>query len=145
MHVQELSHDNAAKTIVIVFDTDEEVAAGLLTVAREHRLSAARFTGIGALSSAMLGWYNCETKVYEHIPVREQTEVLSLVGNVSMENDEPKVHAHLVVGKRTGQAFGGHLLQAYVRPTMEVMLVETPAHLRRVFNRAAGLPMLQLE
>ncbi len=145
MHAQVLSEDNAAKTFALVFDSGEEVSAGLLTFVREQHLSAARFTAIGALSSAMLGWYNCESKVYEHIPIREQTEVLSLVGNVSTENGEAKVHAHLVVGKRNGQALGGHLLQAYVRPTVEVMLVETPAHLRRVFDREAGLPLLRLE
>ncbi|MDZ4683623.1 MAG: PPC domain-containing DNA-binding protein [Planctomycetaceae bacterium] len=145
MHAQELSHDNAAKTFVVVFDAGEEVASGLLAFAREQNLTAARFSAIGALSSAMLGWFNPQSKVYENIPIREQVEVLSLVGNMAMQDDEHKMHAHLVVGKRNGQAFGGHLLEAIVRPTLEVMLIETPAHLHRVIDTETRLPLLNLD
>jgi predicted DNA-binding protein with PD1-like motif len=74
--------------------------------------------------------------------VREQVELLSLVGNVALANGEPKIHAHVVVGRRDGTALGGHLLDARVRPTLELVLVETPATLRRVVDTATGLPLL---
>jgi uncharacterized protein len=142
MHARELGRDAAGKTFVVVFETGEEVAEGLLAFARGQHLHAAHFNAIGALSSAMLGWFNCQTKVYENIPIREQVEVLSFVGNLALRDDEPLLHAHLVVGKRNGQAFGGHLLAAYVRPTLEVILTETPAHLRRVIDAETRLPLL---
>ena len=77
--------------------------------------------------------------------MREQVEVLSLVGDVALEGDAPKIHAHVVVGKRDGSAHGGHLLDAHVRPTLEVMLIESPAHLQRLFDPASGLALIEID
>jgi len=71
-------------------------------------------------------------------------EVVSLIGDVALDKDEPKVHAHVVVGKSDGTAYGGHLLEAYVRPTLEVVLVESPVHLRRRVDQDAGLALIDL-
>jgi hypothetical protein len=130
---------------VLVFQTGDEVAAGLLDFANSQQLTAAHFTAIGAFREVTLGWYNLEKQDYEKIPIREQVEVLSLVGNVALDKDKPKVHAHVVVGKRDGTAHGGHLVQAIVRPTLEVMLFESPAALRRQMDSAAGLALISLE
>ena len=89
-----------------------------------------------------LGWYDIEKQEYVKIPIREQVEVLACVGNVALDKGQPKVHAHLVVGKREGTAHGGHLLQAVVRPTLEVMLFESPAELRRRMDPASGLCLI---
>ena len=89
-----------------------------------------------------LGWFNLESRGDEQIPINEQVEVLALVGNVAVHENEPKLRAHVVVGKRDGTAHGGHLLEARVRPTLEVTLIETPAHLRRRVDKATGLPLI---
>lgn len=141
MQSKRLTHDEE-KTFALIFETGEEVADGLLTFAREAGLTAAHFTAIGALRDATLGWFNLDTQDYEEIQFDEQVEVLSLVGNVAVHENEPKVHAHVVVGKRDGTAHGGHLLKAHVRPTLEVLLIETPAHLRRKLDQATGLPLI---
>ena len=70
--------------------------------------------------------------------------MLSLIGNVALVGDEPKVHAHVVVGKRDGTAHGGHLLEASVWPTLEVILVESPEHLRRKMDKETGLALISL-
>jgi len=72
-------------------------------------------------------------------------EVVSLVGDVALKDGQPKVHAHLVVAKRDGTAHGGHLMEAHVRPTLEVVLVETPKNLQRKFDEASGLALINLE
>ncbi|MBW3540039.1 MAG: DNA-binding protein [Planctomycetes bacterium] len=141
MKSKQLTHDEEA-TFALVFDAGEEVAGGLLAFAKEQRLTAAHFTALGAFERATLGWFNLDTKDYEEIQMNEQVEVLSLIGNVALHKNEPKVHAHVVVGKRDGTAHGGHLLKATVRPTLEVTLVETPAHLRRSVDAATGLPLI---
>lgn len=132
------------RTWAVVLSTGDEVTASLLAFARHRQLTAARFTAIGAFSEAMLGYFDWSSKTYEKIPVREQVEVLSLVGDIALDRDEPKLHAHVVVGKRDGTAHGGHLLEARVRPTLEVMLVESPARLRRVFDPASGLALIDI-
>jgi predicted DNA-binding protein with PD1-like motif len=102
----------AEKTFAIIFDTGDEVASGLLGFAKEHSVKAARFTAVGAFSDVMLGYFSWETKEYEKIPVREQVEVLALVGGVALKGNEPQVHAHVVVGKRDGTAHGGALARS---------------------------------
>jgi len=133
------------RTWTLVFDEGDEVMSSLTAFARERQLTAARFTAIGAFRDATLGYFDWTSKSYEKIPVREQVEVLSLVGDVALEGDAPKVHAHVVVGKRDGSAHGGHLLDAHVRPTLEVMLTESPAHLRRLFDPASGLALIEID
>ena len=132
------------KNFALVFDTGDEAMSGLISFANEHRLVGAHFTGLGAFSQVILGYYDWEKKEYLKIPVDEQVEVVSLIGDVALEKDQPKIHAHVVVGKRNGSTAGGHLLKAYVRPTLEIVLTESPAHLRREFDPASGLALIRL-
>ena len=137
--------DVSARTWALVFDAGDEVVSTLAQFASLHQLSAARFTAIGAFSEATLGYFDTEKKAYEKIPVREQVEVLSLIGDVALDGGQPKIHAHVVVGKRDGSAHGGHLLTARVRPTLEVMLVESPARLARVYDPDSGLALIAID
>ena len=143
MRTRELERREGQRTLLVVFDTGDEVSDGLLTVAREHEVEGAYFTAIGALSEVTLGYFEWETKQYRRLPVREQVEVLSLAGSIALGPDGArKVHAHIVISKRDGSAHGGHLLDARVRPTLEVMLVEVPKRLQRRLDTASGLPLL---
>jgi predicted DNA-binding protein with PD1-like motif len=138
-----LIHDGSEKTYALVFDKGDEVAAGLLRFAREERLAASRFTAIGAFERATLGFFERERKSYARIEVDEQVEVLSLIGDITLKEDgEPQVHAHVVIGRRDGTAHGGHLLRAVVWPTLEVIVTESPRHLRRRFDEETGLALL---
>lgn len=132
------------RTYVLVFGSGDEVMAGLSAFAEEHHLGASRFTAIGAFSDVILGFFNWERKNYDMIPIRNQLEVLSLVGDIVIEGDKPKVHAHAVVGKADGTAHGGHLLEAHVLPTLEVVLTESPKHLVRTVDRESGLALIDL-
>jgi uncharacterized protein len=139
-----LIHDAEQRTFALVFDTGDEVLDHLLAFAREYRLSAAEFTGIGALSDAVLGYFDWQKKDYERISIDEQVEVLNLTGNVARADGEPKLHPHIVVGKADGTAHGGHLLEAHVRPTLELIVTESPAHLQRRSDPKTGLALLSL-
>jgi predicted DNA-binding protein with PD1-like motif len=132
------------KSFALVFDTGDEAMSGLLSFAKEHRLVGAHFTGIGAFSQVVLGYYDWERKDYLEIPVDEQVEVVSLIGDVALEKNQPTIHAHVVVAKRSGLTAGGHLLEGLVRPTLEIVLTESPAHLRREFDPASGLALIRL-
>jgi predicted DNA-binding protein with PD1-like motif len=83
-------------------------------------------------------------KDYKRIPLPEQVEVLALVGDIALDQGEPKVHAHVVVSKACGTAHGGHLLEAHVRPTLEVVLVESPQHMQRQSDPESGLALIRL-
>jgi uncharacterized protein len=133
------AHD---RTYAVVFSSGEEAMAGLRKFAADRRLTASRFTAIGAFSEVVLGYFDWENKKYQQIPVNEQVEVLALVGDIALDGNQSKVHAHVVVGMRDGSARGGHLLSAKVRPTLEVILTESPSHLHRVFDAESGLLLL---
>jgi predicted DNA-binding protein with PD1-like motif len=132
------------RTYAVIFDTGDEAMAGLLHFAKREGLGAAHFTAIGAFSRVMLGYFDLDKTDYIRIPVEEQVEVLSLVGDVALKDGEPVVHAHVVVGRSDGTTRGGHLLEGRVRPTLEVMLVETPGHLQRRFDPETNLALIRL-
>ncbi|PYM21298.1 MAG: hypothetical protein DMD81_00065 [Candidatus Rokuibacteriota bacterium] len=91
------------------------------------------------------GGIRSERRAYEKIPIREQVEVLSLVGDIALGEDGPTVHAHVVVGKRDGTAHGGHLLEAKVWPTLEVELADAPRLLRKRKDAETGLALIDLD
>ncbi len=135
-------NETPERSLAAVFDPGEEVAAGLLRIAEEQNLTAARLTGIGALSRVVLGYFDLEKRDYREIEIDEQIEVLSLIGNFALHGAEKKVHAHIVVGKSDGTAHGGHLLKGWVQPTLEVLIVESPGFLARKIDEATGLPLI---
>lgn len=143
MKAKQLS-GNGLKTYVVVFDTGEEFMAGIERFALEHGLDGGDFTAIDAFRRATLGFFDIETKEYRKIPIEEQVEVLSLIGNIAIHKGKPKIHAHAVVGKADGTTRGGHVLEAVVRPTLEVVVTESPAHLRREVDEETGLPLIRL-
>jgi uncharacterized protein len=140
-----LTRETAGPTFVLVFETGDEAMDGLRSFATEHGLGAAHFSGIGAFSDAVLGYFDWERKDYQPIRIDEQVEVVSLLGDVALQDGKPAVHAHVVVATRDGAAHGGHLLEAHVRPTLEVVLSETPAHLRKRYDPESGLALIALD
>ncbi len=141
---QKLIDDRAEKTYALVFDKGDEAMQGLLTFAKQHNVTAAHFTAIGAFSKAVLGYFDRGRKDYTKIPVTEQVEVLSLVGDIALDGDQPKVHAHVVVGRPDGTVRGGHVIEAHVWPTLEVVLQESPAHLQRFTDPETGLALIRI-
>ena len=138
-----LLNPSGVKVYAVIFETGEDPVAGLTRFAEAHGLDASSFTAIGAFSQATLGYFDWEKKDYLRIPVEEQVEVLALIGDIALQDGKPKLHAHVVLGKRDGSTCGGHLLEARVRPTLEVIVTESPGYLRRVFDRETGLALIR--
>ena len=132
----------AQKTYAVIFDKDEEFISGLTSWAKENKLGGSHFTAIGAFREVTLGYFDRDKKDYQKIPVREQVEVLSLIGDIALKDGIPQVHAHVVVGKSDGSAHGGHILEARVWPTLELILTESPKHLCRKYDPETGLALI---
>jgi len=136
--------DRAERTFVVVFDKGEEVVEGLTAFAGRESLRASQITAIGALSGVTLGYFDRESRRYQRIPLPEQVEVLSLLGVVTLDGEKPKVHSHIVVGRRDGSTRGGHLVEGHVWPTLEVVIEESPQHLQRRLDPESGLALIDL-
>jgi predicted DNA-binding protein with PD1-like motif len=139
-----LLENNGNRIFALIFDQGDDPLPNLVRFASDKNIESAHFTAIGAFSRVTLGYFDLDRQDYHKIPIDEQVEVLSLVGNISRYDDEPKVHAHVVVGKRDGTAHGGHLLDATVRPTLEVVLTVSPGYLRRTFDERYGIPLIDV-
>ncbi|HYZ39015.1 MAG TPA: PPC domain-containing DNA-binding protein [Stellaceae bacterium] len=143
MHTKLLNADPPV-TYAVVLDTGDEVAGELGRFVRENKVEAASITAIGGFRDAVLGYFDWSTKQYKKIPVDEQVEVLSLLGDVAVADEGPSLHLHAVLGKVDGSVVGGHLLEAHVRPTLEVILIQPPSYLRKRRDPVTGLPLLAL-
>ena len=112
--------------------------------AKAEHLADSSFKAIGALSSVELGWFDWDVKKYQTaVKLKEQVELLSLIGDVALKDNEPQIHAHLVIGRRDGTAHGGHLMSATVRPTCEIVVTENPQHLQKEIDAESGLALIR--
>ena len=142
-----LLHESAGqRTYAVVLETGDEVLDRLQKFAAAQNIFAAQLTGIGALQDVVQLYFDWPEKDYVRIPVREQVEVASHVGDIAQSpSGGPALHIHLVVGKRDGTALAGHLGEAHVRPTLEVIITESSAHLRKVEDAETGLALIRPE
>jgi uncharacterized protein len=131
------------RTFVVVLNSGDEVMACLNRFVEQEKIEAAQFSAIGAFRSAVLGYFDWETKSYQRIPVDEQVEVASFTGDVAFgPHEKPSLHIHCVLGCRGGRAVAGHLLEGHVRPTLEVVLTDSPVHLRKRHDPESGLALI---
>lgn len=137
---------NAPITYALVFATGDEVVGPFHDFVRSQSIDAGSVTAIGAFERATLGYFDWTTKQYRKIPVNEQVEVLSLLGDVAAAPESgPSLHLHAVLGKGDGSVVGGHLLEAHVRPTLEVILTRPPSHLHKRKDAESGLALIAVE
>lgn len=147
MRYEHVDHSpTGQRTYVLVLDAGEEVMGAMHRFADDEWLDGASFTSIGALERATLAWFDLEAKEYRDIAINEQVEVLACTGDIAIgPNGDRQVHAHAVVSGRDGAAKGGHLRQALVRPTLEVVLTEPLRQLRRTFRPEFGIALIDLK
>ena len=146
MKSKHIAADAEANVHVVILDSGEEAFSALTRFANETAISAASLTAIGAFERATVGWFEIASKSYRRIEVNEQCEVLSAIGDIAVGDDgKPSVHVHIVLGLADGSTRGGHLLSGTVRPTLEVVVTEVPATLRRKKRADLGIALIDLE
>jgi predicted DNA-binding protein with PD1-like motif len=145
MRATELSRTEHGAQFVLVFDRGDEAVEQLRAWCNEHRITAARLTGIGGFSTATVAWFDPQAHTFREITVAEQVELLALSGDVAEQDGEAAVHAHVVLGARDGTTRGGHLIAGHVRPTLELVVDEAPAHLRRRYDPESGLALIAIQ
>jgi uncharacterized protein len=139
-----MDETNGRRTFVITLEIGEKVMSTITEFAKELSLGSSSVTGIGAFQRVRLGFFDYERSEFRENVIDEQVEVLSLVGNIAdSEEGKPYVHVHVVVGRADATTRGGHLVEAVVRPTLELVIVESPEHLQRRRDEKTGLILLK--
>jgi predicted DNA-binding protein with PD1-like motif len=142
MQVKLLNEGNGSKVYAVIFKKGDEAFSGLNEFAEKYHVKSAHFTAIGAFSKATLAWFSREKKMYKKIPIDEQVEVVSMIGNIALLNEKPMVHTHAVVGLSDGTTRGGHVLEAIVWPTLEVMVTVEPIGLIKRHDPETDLSLI---
>ena len=146
MNSMKIAGEAGAETRVAILKSGEEAFATLTKFATDAGITAASLTAIGAFERATVGWFDFEKKTYKKIEIAEQCEVLSAIGDIAVGDDgRASLHVHVVLGLSDGTTRGGHLLEGRVRPTLEVVLIDSPAHLRRRKKADLGIALIDLE
>ena len=141
MKVQ-LIRDGDTKEYAVIFSKGDEAFSGLTKFAEKYHVTSGHFTAIGALSSATLAWFDLQKKIYREIPINEQVEVLSMIGDFALYQGKPALHTHMTVGHRDGRTSGGHVLEAVVSPTLEVFVTVDPIPLQKKLDPETGLALI---
>jgi len=144
MRLREIQ-DDRRRVLVVACDKGDDPVRMVTEAVRDAGIAGAQVTGVGGLRAAELGYFDPELRDYARIPVDEQVEVLSLVGDVAMSEGEAQLHVHAVLGRRDGSTVGGHLLSGKVWPTLEVIVSEVGPALAKRVDPETGLALLAPE
>ena len=142
MLVQLLSAEEPTKQYAVIFYQGDEAFSGLLAFAEKYHVTSAHFTAIGAIDGATVAWFDPQRKMYKKIPIKGQHEVIGMSGDIALYQGKPVVHTHMVVGSPDGTIHGGHVLDAYVSPTLEVMVTVDPVTMQKRFDPATDLTLI---
>src|ERR1700722_4026842 len=142
MNVQLLTSETAAKQYAVIFNQGDEAFSGLLEFAEKNHVTSAHFIAIGAVDGATVGWCDPQRRMYKKIPINGQHEVIGMSGDIALYEGKPVVHTHMLVGGPDGKIQGGHVLEANVSPTLEVMVTVDPVAMHKQLDPATGLTLI---
>lgn len=142
MKTTQLYDDDGLRTYLLVMDPGDEACSEIVAFAQANDVNAASLTAIGACTSATLSYFDSDKGDYVSKRFDEQMEIAALIGDIADDNGTPALHAHVVLGRHDYSALAGHLDEIHVFPTMEIVLTESPAHLRKKLDRKTGLTLI---
>ena len=142
MQVQLLSRGEQTQQYAVIFYQGDEAFSGLQEFAEKYHVTSAHFTAIGAVNGATLAWFDPQRKMYKKIPIEGQHEVIGMSGDIAFYGGKPVVHTHMLVGYPDGTTRGGHVLGAYVSPTLEVMMTVDPIAMHKRFDPKTDLTLI---
>lgn len=129
-------------TYVVRLKRGEEVIEELKKLCKEEDIKLAEITGLGASNLVEIGVFNPGTKEYNTKVFEGMFEITSLVGNVTRKDGEVYLHIHINFGDENGAVLGGHLVQAKISATSEIIIREIPGEVGRELSEEIGLNLL---
>jgi predicted DNA-binding protein with PD1-like motif len=142
MQVELLNPGEPTKQYAVIFYEGDEAFSGLLEFAEKYQVTSAHFTAVGAVNGATLGWFDPQRKMYKKIRIEGQHEVIGMSGDIALYQGKPVVHTHMVVGSPDGTTQGGHVLDAHISPTLEVMVTVDPKAMQKRLDPATDLTLI---
>ena len=117
----------------------------LTSVCEHNDIHIGRVEAIGAVKKARLCFYNQQERKYDFFEIEENLEITALLGNISMRDGKPMVHAHITLSGAQGRAYGGHLAPGTVVFACEFIIdVYQGPRLLRAYDEETGLPLWEM-
>ena len=131
----------AGRSLLARLDHGGEIIGQITDLARDRKIRAAAISAIGALTRADLGFYDQTGQEYRIRAVEGPVEVASCIGNISLLEGEPFVHAHAVLADSSGVVLAGHLVRGTIFAA-EIFVQElAQADLSRAYDSQTGLKL----
>ena len=129
------------KQYVIRLEKGEEIVSSIKDLCEKIKLGS--LSGIGAVNKVTAGLFKTGEKKYVSRTYEEDMEIVSLGGNVSRMNGETYLHFHISVANEAGEVRGGHLTEAYISATGELVLTEIEGTVDREYSGGIGLNLFK--
>lgn len=130
------------KPFIYVLKMGDSLFESLLQCANTIQLKSGIITGIGALESVTVAYYNLRTKTFQKKLFTGIYELISLTGNISSADGKPYLHIHAALGKEDYSVFGGHIMDAVVSATAEICITPLSGRAHRKYNEAFATKMI---
>ncbi len=130
-------------TIVVRIDRGEEILAKMKEMALKENIKLASVTALGAVGDFTVGVFHVDEKKYEANHFTGEFEIVSLTGTISTMKGEYYAHLHMSAGDEKGHVFGGHLNEAIVSATCEMVVQVIDGQVDRVFDEDVGLNLFK--
>ena len=125
--------------IIIRLDVGEEIISSIMNILKNEKISFASITGIGATNGFTIGTYDVTNQLYKKSNYKGVYEIVSHLGNTSTMNNEPYIHIHMSAADKNNNVVGGHLNEAYISATAEIVLEIIEANVDRIKDPNTGL------
>jgi predicted DNA-binding protein with PD1-like motif len=134
-----------SKELLVRVRRDADLVQSITELARSKGIEAGSFAAIGALKRARLAYYDQNNHEYREVRIDSPHEMASCIGNISLKDGEPFIHAHVVLADEKGNTKAGHLLEGVVFAA-EVHLRELKGpKLERRYDEVTGLSLWEAE
>jgi predicted DNA-binding protein with PD1-like motif len=131
--------------LVVRIDKGEEILTVIRSLYQSHGIKLASISGIGAVSRANIGIFIQDTKEYRTKELTGSMEIVSMAGNISEMDGKCYIHCHITLTDENYQAWGGHLNEAVVGPTCEMVIDIIDGQVDRKFNETVGLNLIKFD
>ena len=132
------------KIYFVRIDSGEEIVTVLQKICDENQIRLGKISGIGAVRKATIGFFEMNNKQYHSTVLKGDFEITSLLGNITTMNDKIYLHVHINLANEKNQTYGGHLNEAIVSATCEVIIEEFEGEANRRLDKNIGINLLQL-
>lgn len=129
--------------IITRLDRGDEVVKSLKKLAEKENIAFASISGIGAVGRAVIGYFDTVERRFKSSEIKGDLEIVSLAGNINKMDGKTYLHLHMSVANESGAVFGGHLSEAVISGTGEIVLHCIDAETDRIYDDKTGLNIIK--